>query len=282
MTHALPGDPIKTILARTRFSAGIEAKLRAEYGLDKPLPQQYLHYMSRLIQGDMGTSIQSGRPVVDDIRRTLPNTLQLTFAGMTIALVFGLVIGVSSALKENTAIDSFLIGVSQLGASLPIFWLGLLLMLVFSLYLHWFPVTEGTGIKGVILPALTLGWTYGAVLARLIRATMVDVLKEDYMVVAQAKGLRDRIVIGRHALRNALLPVLTMLGLQFGNMLAGSVVVEAVFDRPGIGRLLVDGILNMDFPVVQSTVLTTALIYLVANLIVDLAYPLLDPRIHTQ
>ena len=279
MLHLVPGDPIQMMLGEFQTSPEQMAQLQSQLHLDEPLPQQYGRFVTGAMQGDLGYSIRSKRPVMDEIKDNLPSTIILTLSGLAIALTIGLTLGVIAAVKQNTWVDLTSMVVAMLGVSMPSFWLGLLLIFAFSLKLEWFPATGGGDLRHLVLPAMTLGLGASAIIARLTRSTMLEVLNQEYITTARAKGLRGSVVVLRHALRNALIPTVTILGLQFGQLLAGAVVVETVFGRPGIGRLIVSAILEKDFPLVQGIVLFIAISYVVINLLVDLLYAVLDPRI---
>jgi peptide/nickel transport system permease protein len=240
---------------------------------------QYARFAGNALRGDLGRSLQGGQPVTQAILQQLPATLQLTAAALAVALVLGVTLGTLAAIRHHTWLDGAIMLVALTGVSIPSFWLGLLLLLIFSLGLRWLPATGSEGWELLIMPAVTLGYGASAVIARLTRGSMLEVLQQEFMTTARAKGLRETVVLGRHALRNALIPIITMLGLQLGNLLAGAVVVETVFSRQGIGRLLLGAILGKDFPVVQGTVLFIATLYVLLNLVVDLAYAAVDPRI---
>ncbi|MCC6935276.1 MAG: ABC transporter permease [Thermomicrobiales bacterium] len=279
MLHLVPGDPIQMMLGEFQTSPEQVEKLKAQLYLDRPLPEQYLRFVTNAAQGDLGYSIRSKRPVMDEIRDNLPSTLVLTLAGLAIAVVIGMTLGIVAAVKQNTWADLAAMIMAMLGVSMPSFWLGLLLIFGFSLKFNWFPATGGGDFKHLVLPAVTLGLGASAIIARLTRSTMLEVLRQEYITTARAKGLRNSVVIIRHALRNAMIPTITILGLQFGQLLAGTVVIETVFGRPGIGRLIVAAILEKDFPLVQGIVLFIALAYVLINLFVDVLYAVLDPRI---
>jgi peptide/nickel transport system permease protein/oligopeptide transport system permease protein len=279
MLHLVPGDPVQIMLGEFQTSPEQVERLKAQLHLDEPLPQQYARFVGNAVRGDLGYSIRSKRPVMDEIRDNLPSTIILTLSGLAVAVVIGLTFGIVAAIKQNSWIDLIAMVIAMLGVSMPSFWLGLLLIFSFSLRFQWFPATGGGDLKHLVLPALTLGLGASAIIARLTRSTMIEVLKQEYIVTARAKGLRGSVVVLRHALRNALIPTVTILGLQFGQLLAGTVVIETVFGRPGIGRLIVAAILEKDFPLVQGIVLFIAVAYVVINLVVDLLYAVLDPRI---
>lgn len=277
--HVLPGDPVKIMLAGTPVSGDQVERLREELGLNDPLWVQYLRFVTGAVHGDLGRSLTTKRTVAGEIAGQFPATLELTTAGMAVALLIGLGSGVLAATRQGTWVDAASMGLALLGVSMPSFWLALLLLFLFSFDLGWFPATGTGGWRHLVLPAVVLGVGEAAVIARLVRASMVEVLRQDFVRVARAKGLRERPVVVGHALRNALIPVVTVLGLQYAFLLGGAVVVETVFGRPGIGRLAVEAILAKDFPVVQGTVLFTAAVYVAVNLLVDLSYAWLDPRV---
>ncbi len=280
MLHFLPGDPATLILGEsTAASADAVDRLREQLGLNAPLYVQYWRFISRAVRGDFGTSVSTHQPVTQMILDVLPSTFQLTFAAMFTAIVLGLTLGSLAAVKQNTWVDSLSILLASLGVSMPIFWFGLILIYLFSIQLGWFPVTGQGGLNRLVLPSIALGAGATGIIARLVRSSLLEVLRQDYIQTARAKGLRDRTVVLRHGLRNALIPVVTIIGLQFGALLGGAVITETVFSRQGIGRLAVNAILRKDFPLVQGTVMLTAVTYVAVNLLVDLSYALLDPRI---
>jgi len=279
--QVLPGDP-----AHIRAGPGATAEevenIRHELGLDKPVPVQYFLYLQRAVRLDFGRSFRSNRLVVDELKSRYPTTVQLTVAATAIFLSLGLPLGVIAAVKRNSIWDGLAILVSLLGISMPAFWLGLLLIWNFSVRLGWFPTFGFSSPKHVILPAFTLA-SYGiAYTARYTRSSMLEELMQDYVITARAKGLRERVVLYRHALRNALIPVVTQAALGFGLMLGGAVVVEVVFTVNGVGKLIVDGILYRDYPVVQAAVLLLALNFVLVNLIADIAYGFIDPRVRLR
>ncbi|MDR7464774.1 MAG: ABC transporter permease [Armatimonadota bacterium] len=278
LMRAVPGDPARLIAGPEATQTELEA-VRREWGLDAPLPVQYLQYLSRVARGDLGESIRSRRPVTVELAARFPNTLRLALASLLIMTVLGVSAGILAATHQNTFLDYASMAVALVGISMPIFWLGLMLMLLFSLYLGWLPATGRDGPAHLVLPAITLGTALTAVVARITRASMLEVLRQDYIRTARAKGLSERLVVWAHALRNALIPTVTVVGLNFGGLLSGAVLTETVFARPGIGRLIVDAIEMRDYPVVQGGVLLVALTYSLVNLIVDVAYAFIDPRI---
>ncbi len=279
MLHLVPGDPVKMMLSEFQTNQEQLARLRSQLHLDDPLPVQFVRFVWNAAQGDFGYSIRSKRPVRDEIADNLPSTLQLAFAGLFVAAVVGVTLGILAAVRQYTWVDVGSMFVALLGVSMPSFWLGLLMIFAFSLHLRLFPATGGGSLQHLVLPAVTLGLGAAAILARLTRSSMLEVLRQEYVTTARAKGLREWRVILGHALKNALIPVVTIFGLQFGQLLAGTVVIETVFGRPGLGRLIVDAILAKDFPLVQGTVLVIAVSYVVVNLVVDILYAFLDPRI---
>jgi peptide/nickel transport system permease protein len=279
MLFLVPGDPVKMMLAEFVTSPDQIAEMRAQLHLDEPLPQQYGRFVANALRGDLGTSIRSRRPVATEIAENVASTAQLALASMAIAVAIGVPLGLLAALFRNTWLDVGSMVVALLGVSMPSFWLGLLLIFVFSLHLAWFPATGGGDLLHLVLPSLTLGTIASAIIARLTRSSMLEVLGQDYVRTARAKGLAWWGVVVRHALKNALIPIITIFGLQFGNLLAGAVIVETVFSRPGLGRLIVGGILAKDFPLVQGTVLFVAASYVMINVLVDFAYAFVDPRI---
>ena len=279
MLFLVPGDPVKMMLAEFVTSPDQIAEMRAQLHLDEPLPQQYGRFAVNALRGDLGTSIRSRRPVATEIAENVASTAQLALASMAIAVAIGVPLGLLAALFRNTWLDVGSMVVALLGVSMPSFWLGLLLIFVFSLHLAWFPATGGGDLLHLVLPSLTLGTIASAIIARLTRSSMLEVLGQDYVRTARAKGLAWWGVVVRHALKNALIPIITIFGLQFGNLLAGAVIVETVFSRPGLGRLIVGGILAKDFPLVQGTVLFVAASYVMINVLVDFAYAFVDPRI---
>lgn len=281
MMHLIPGDPALALLRGqpTVTDADID-RVRHQLGLDDPIAVQYFKYAGRALRGDFGDSVQSHRPVLEMIGEQSWATIQLALAAMVLAVVLGVTLGTISAVRQNTWVDRLSMLVALFGVSMPSFWFGLLLIYVFSLRLGWFPITGQGGLERLVLPAVALGMDFSAITARLVRSNLLEVLRQDYVLSARAKGLRDRVVVSRHALRNAMIPVLTIVGLQLGNLLGGAVVVETVFAREGIGRLAITAILSKDFPLVQGIVLLAAVVYVAVNLAVDLTYALFDPRIH--
>ncbi len=279
LLHVLPGDPAETILAGSGASQVEINQTRQQLGLDDPLPVQYGQYLWNTLHGDLGRSFFSNRPVTLTIAEQLPATLQLAAAALLVAVIVGFSLGILAALRADTWIDQMAMGVAVLGVSVPVFWSGLLLIWIFSVCLNWLPATGADSWRHLVMPAIVLGLVGAGPVARLTRASLLNALRADYITMAQAKGLPQTIVVSRHALRNAVIPVITLIGLQAGFLLGGTVITEAVFARPGLGRLVVDAILWKDLPVVQGVVLLIAATYVVINLLVDLVTLTLDPRL---
>ncbi len=281
MLHLVPGDPVRAMFIESGGASAEQIEqVRHLLGLDKPLPVQYWDYITKAMRGDLGESIITRQPVFELIVQNFPSTLQLTVAGMGLAILLGTSLGVVAAVRHTTWLDNLMMVVATIGVSMPSFWLGLLLILVFGIYLRWVPITAGSDLNRLALPTFALGFQAAAIIARLVRASLLEVLHEDYMRTARAKGLRNRAVILRHGLRNSLIPVTTVVGLQFGGLLGGAVIIEAVFARQGIGQLLVGALQARDFPLAQGCVLFIALVYVMVNLGVDVLYAFVDPRIH--
>ncbi|MBW5893326.1 glutathione ABC transporter permease GsiC [Pectobacterium polaris] len=276
--HLLPGDPARLAAGREADAAVIEM-VRQDLGLDKPLLHQFWHFFTNVLQGDFGTSIVSKRPVTEEIAMRFMPTFWLTVCSMVWAVIFGMAIGIVSAVWRNGWPDRIGMTLAVSGLSFPAFALGMLLMQVFSVELGWLPTVGADTWLHYILPSLTLGAAVAAVMARFTRASFVDVLQEDYMRTARAKGVRESLVVVKHGLRNALIPVVTMMGLQFGFLLGGSIVVEKVFNWPGLGRLLVDAVEMRDYPVIQAEVLLFSLEFILINLLVDMLYAAINPAI---
>lgn len=277
--HLIPGDPAEIFLGENRSTPELLAQVRKDMGLDRPLHVQYLSYMAGALQGDFGRSLNNNRPVLDEILGRLPATLELTLAAMAIGVTLGVTLGVVSALGHNTWVDTAAMALALVGVSMPIFWMSLLLIFIFSVWLNWFPAIGQGGIERLVLPAFALGLLSSSTLARLVRSSMLEVLGQDFVRTARSKGLQERTVVLRHALKNALIPTITVLGLQFGQLLGGAVITETIFARRGLGRLYVESILNKDFTMVQAMTLFIAITYVLINLIVDVAYAAVDPRI---
>lgn len=276
--HLLPGDPAR-LIAGPEADEQVVNLVRQQLGLDRPLYIQFGHYIINVLQGDFGISMASRRPVVEEIASRFFPTFWLTLASMTWAMLFGLVAGIAAAVWRNRWPDRLGMALAVTGISFPAFALGMLLMQVFSVELGWLPTVGADSWQHYILPSMTLGAAVAAVMARFTRASFVDVLNEDYMRTARAKGLSEKWVILKHGLRNALIPVITMMGLQFGFLLGGSIVVEKVFNWPGLGRLLVDSVEMRDYPVIQAEVLLFSLEFILINLVVDVLYAAINPAI---
>lgn len=280
MVHLVPGDPVRALLNEsTAASAEDIERMREQLGLNDPLLVQYGNYLWGVLRGDLGTSIRSNKPVVDQIALRLRSTVELTIAGLLFAIVVGTSLGIVAALHHRTWIDTVAVTIALVGVSIPSFWLGLLLILVFSVQLRWLPVLGSDGFAGLILPAVTLGmWAAGGI-ARLARAGMLEVMNQDYVRTARSKGVHERNVVFRHMLRNALIPLVTLVGIRFGQILAGTVIIETVFSRQGLGLILVSSILGKDLPMVQGIILLVASSYILVNYLVEMLYVAIDPRI---
>jgi ABC-type dipeptide/oligopeptide/nickel transport system permease component len=281
MLDLIPGDPVDALIGQTQgtISAEDAEMLREQMGLNDPLPVRYMNWLTNVFQGNLGESIASRQPVMELIAQRFPSTLQLTIAGMGLAIVLGFGIGVLAAVNRGNVIDTVAMTFGVIGVSMPSFWLGLLLLLLFAVRLQWFPVVSNEGLSGLILPMATLGLRAAAIISRLVRSSLIEVLGQDYIRAARAKGLSGAAVVRLHALKNTLIPIVTIVGLQFGSLLGGAIIVEAVFVRRGMGQLVINAIQVRDFPVVQGTILFIALVYVLVNLGVDLLYGFLDPRI---
>ncbi len=304
----IPGDPVDLILGREGSATSEQVRtLRAQYRLDQPLPVQLALFLGGVLRGDFGTSIVRNRPVAELILERFPATIELALGALLVALVVALPIGIVSALRERSAVDRLAMAASFLGMSMPAFWLGIVLIMLFSVRLGWFPVAGrtaygfeptpttglylvdalwsrdleafGVALRYLVLPSATLGAVMAALIARVMRSSMVEVLRQDYTRTARAKGLGEALVVLRHALRNAIIPTLTLIGLEIGVLLGGNMIVETVFEWPGIGRLVVDAIFARDYPLVQGVVIVYAFTFATANLIVDVLYTALNPRI---
>ena len=278
LVHLVPGDPVEVMLGESATMADRE-QLRAELGLNQPLAIQFKNYLVNLAQGDFGRSIHTHTKVSDLLMDRIPATARLAILAFVIAILIGLPLGIAAALKAHRWPDSLATLLSLTLSAMPVFWLGPLLMLVFALWLGLLPVSGMQGTGSIVLPALTLGSGLAAILTRMTRASLMEVLNEDFVRTARAKGLPERTVILRHAMRAALLPVVTVLGLQLGGLLAGAVITETVFSWDGLGRLLVESIEKRDYPVTQACVLVIALAYVLINLLTDMLYSRLDPRV---
>ncbi len=278
MLRMLPGDPAQVLAGQMASQEDIK-NIRQQLGLDKPIFVQYGLFLSRLAKLDLGRSARTQNPVIKEIWARLPNTVLLAVTAITLACLFGIPAGIISAVRPYTWIDYLFTSMALFGISMPVFWLGLMLIVIFSLVLHWLPAGGIGSWKHVILPSFTLAAFVVAFITRMTRASMIEALSQDYTTTARSKGLKEKVVIVKHALKNALIPIITVVGLQFGLLLGGAVLTETVFAWPGIGRLIVDSILARDYPVIQGTILIFGLLYILVNLFVDITYAFIDPRI---
>ncbi len=284
--HFTPGDPAEMI-AMARYGVDDLTQediewIRVQEGLDAPLHIQYIRWLNHAIHGDLGCSLINGQPVLSEILVRFPATIKLAAVSMLVALIIAIPVGIISATRQYSLMDNVSMMGAMLGVSMPNFWLGLLLILLFAVHLGWFPVCGYGGFEYIILPALTLGTGMAAITARLTRSSMLEVLRQDYIRTARAKGLSEKVVISKHALKNALIPIVTVIGMQFGRVLEGAVIIETIFAWPGIGKLLVDSIYARDFAMIQGGVLFVAVIFVIVNLVVDISYTYLDPRIRYE
>lgn len=287
--HLVPGDPVDAMLGAASFGVTdpaaqtkLVAQIREQLGLNDPLPVQYVHWLAGAVRLDLGESFIRREPVTEIIARRLPSTIQLALTALLLSVGLGVGLGILAALKRNTPVDAAVMLVSLGGVSMPSFWAAMLLILLFSVTLKLLPATGSGGLDRLILPALVLGYEGTGLIARLTRASLLEVLGREYITTAHAKGLPRRTVVLRHAMRNALIPVVTVIGLQLGRLLAGSIIVETVFAREGVGQLAIEAILQKDYPLVQGIVLLTASTYVIANLLVDISYGLLNPKIRAS
>jgi len=283
LMYAVPGDPVRA-LAGERYDEETLDRMRTELGLDRPLAVQYVAFLGRLARFDLGRSFVTRRPVSEAIRERFPRTLVLALSAMCLAIIGGIAIGTLAAWGRRPVVSRILMTFSLVGVSMPVFWLGLLLIYLFAIKLHVLPPSGygGGSIRNLILPAVTLSFASMATIARVTRSGVLDALGEDYVRTARAKGLGERIVLGKHVLRNALIPVITIAGADFGSYLSGSVLTESIFGWPGLGRFVVQAILKRDFPVIQGAVLFMAVLFILVNLAVDLSYGAIDPRIRPE
>ena len=277
--YMLPGDPVLSMVDPSTTSPEAIDNLRKELGLDRPFHVQFFDYFTNMLQGDFGQSLVTSEPVMPKILMHLPATLMLTLASITFAIVIGVTLGVLSAIYRNRWIDVLVRMVGLFGISMPTFWSGILLILIFSMQLNWLPIMGSDGWMTLVLPSIALGFVGAGLIIRMVRASMVEVMDEQFILTLRAKGLSERIVMFRHALRNALIPAITVIGMYIGDLLAGTVVIETVFSRQGIGRVIADAILTKDMPVIQGVIFFIAIVYVTVNLLVDLSYSLIDPRI---
>ncbi len=280
LIHLVPGDPVEVMLGESASNVDRES-LRAELGLNQPLIQQFGSYLNKLAHADFGQSIHTKTPISELLKSRYPATLKLSLVALTIGLVVGIPLGIYGALKAGCWQDILVTVVSVRLSAMPAFWLGPVLMLIFAVWLGWLPISGMESTTSIILPALTLGFGLSAILTRMTRTSLLEVLNDDYIRTARAKGLSERVVIMRHAMRAALLPIITIVGLQMGSLLAGAVITETIFSWDGIGRLLVESIEKRDYPVTQACVLVVALSYVMVNLATDILYKLADPRVRS-
>ncbi len=286
LIHLVPGDPVEAMLGESQDETAKQT-LRKELGFDQPLPVQYATWASKLVRGDLGKSVRSGAPVIEDVARRIRPSLELAVFAMVISLSVAVPLGILSAINRNTSIDTGGTTFALFGICMPNFLLALLLIFVFGVKLHWLPIASFVdpvedpinGIRSLTLPAITLGLALAAVVTRTLRSSLLEMLNEDYVRTARAKGLTENAIVNKHALKNALIPVVTVLGLQFGTLIGGAVITEYVFALPGVGRLVVDAVFARDYPLVQGVVLLIALGFIASNLLVDITYGWLDPRI---
>ena len=277
--HLVPGDPVRLALGEMASQQAYD-RMRAELGLDKPLYIQYLSFLGRLIRLDLGKSVIYREDVTKLLAGKLLNTLELTGSALILSYLFAVPLGVLAAVKRNTVIDYLSMGIAIAGVSIPSFWLGFLLISLFAIQLQWFPIAGYGGIKYLVLPAVTLGFGGAAQVARMTRSSLLEVINQDYIQTAKAKGLRYGTVITKHALKNALIPIVTLLGLRIGWLIGGAVVIEIVFLRPGVGRMLVNAIYMRDFPIVQGVTLILAITVILGNLLADILYAVVNPKVH--
>lgn len=288
LLRLIPGSVVDQLLGTESVYSQADAnRVRAYFGLDQPVAVQYLRWAGGVVRGNLGDSFRTARPVWDQIREALPITAELSFGALIVALLLGIPTGVAAALRQNRAVDTLTRVGSLIGLSIPSFWQGTMFILIFSIYLQWAPpvawvspfVDPWSNLKMMILPAITLGTASAATIQRMTRISMLDVLRQDYVRTARAKGLTERVVVASHALKNALIPIITVVGLELAYLLSGTVVTEEVFDLPGVGRLVLTGIDARDYPVVQGTVLFIAAVFIGLNFLVDLLYAVVNPRI---
>ncbi|MBZ5201665.1 ABC transporter permease [Planomicrobium chinense] len=277
--YMMPGDPVLSMVDPSTATPEAIENMRVELGLDRPFYSQFADYFSQMIQGDFGQSRITSEPVLDKILMHLPATLALSLASILFSIIIGVGFGVLSAIYRNRWLDSVVRIIGLFGISMPTFWSGILLLLVFSVQLNWLPIMGSDGLATLVLPALALGFVGAGFIIRMVRSSMVEVLDEQFILMLRAKGLSERLVMYRHALRNALIPAITVIGLHIGELLAGTVVIETVFSRQGIGRIIADAIMSKDMPVIQGVIFFSAIVYVLVNLLVDLSYSVADPRI---
>jgi peptide/nickel transport system permease protein len=281
LLNVVPGDPVVEMVGKHADPQTIE-KIRSQLGLNDPLHVQFLRFLFNACRGDLGRSFKTGQPVMKMIMDTFPTTLKLALSSAAVAIIIGIIVGIVSAVKQYSFFDHCSMFIALAGISAPIFWVAVMAQIVFGLYLGWFPISGYSSAKHMVLPAVVLGIRFAASIARYTRSMMLDVIRQDYIRTARAKGLGERSVIFGHALKNALIPVVTIIGMQISGLLTGSILTETIFAIPGLGRLSIWALSNRDFPLVQGTVFFTAVVFVIGNLIVDLSYAYLDPRIRLQ
>jgi peptide/nickel transport system permease protein len=279
INYSLPGDVVDQMLEGTGATPEMAANLRKELGLDLPFYQQFLEYLNSILQGDFGHSIVNNAPVLDRIITQFPATLSLTLMSACIAIVVGITLGVYSAIHHNTIIDYIARLIGLFGISMPTFWSGILLIMLFSVHLGWFPSIGSDGFRSLVLPSLSLGLVCSGAIIRMVRNSMLEVINEQYILTLRSKGLKEKAIMYKHVLRNALIPSITIIGMMIGDLLGGAVVIETVFSRQGVGRLIADAIVSKDLPVVQGVVFFSAIVYISINLLVDISYSFIDPRV---
>lgn len=281
LIHLVPGDPVQAMLGESAAPADV-AKLRTQLGLDRPLYQQYISFARGVVHGDLGTSLRTSEPVTEAILTRMPATLELALAAMGVAILIAIPLGIVAAVRAGTGVDHAATTLALIGISMPTFWLGPLLAIVFSVWLGWLPVSGRGTWANMVLPAITLGAPLAAMLARMTRASVIEELRELYVTAARARGVSEARAVFAHAFRNSLIPVVTVIGLQFGSVLTGAVITETIFAWPGVGRLLVQSISARDYPAVQGCILLIAVTYVSMNLLIDVLYGVLDPRIRYE
>lgn len=281
LIHLVPGDPVQAMLGESASPQDV-AQLRTKLGLDRPLLQQYASFARGVVRGDLGTSLRTNQPVTGIILERMPATMELAASAMVVAILFSIPLGIIAAVGKGTYVDHVATTVSLIGISMPTFWLGPLLAIVFSVWLGWFPVSGRGTVANLVLPAVTLGAPLAAILARMTRASVLEELRELYVMAARARGVSEARAVFAHAFRNSLIPIVTVIGLQFGSVLTGAVITETIFAWPGVGRLLVQSISARDYPAVQGCILLIAVTYVSMNLFIDMLYGFLDPRIRYE
>ena len=282
LLYMTPGDPVRMMLGESATPEA-QAELRLELGLDDPFLVQYGRYIKNIVvHQDLGTSYSTRRPVLDEIMTVFPNTVKLATAAIIIAVILGTFLGIVSAVKQNSLLDNAVMVLALIGTSAPIFWIGILMIILFSINLGWLPPSGFGSFKQLIMPALALGMQSTAVVARMTRSSMLEVIRQDFVKTARAKGQKESVVIMKHVFRNALIPVITVVGLQFGTLLGGAMLTEVVFSIPGVGRLMIEAIKQRDFPIVQGSVLFVAACFSLVNLAVDLLYAVVDPKVSKE